>query len=327
METQQQRAGVSTDGVETVTCQNCRAAMVRGMRFCRNCGYRLGEGVEEYAETVRFGGMPNAPTGEHGMTVPGARTTTFAPVGAATSSRKKRFSCAGGGGWMMWLAIAVAIFAATGGGWFFKSIKNGSSPIRVSVNTPRSFFGTGEGFETTPGDDGAMITSALPGSPADKAGLVGGDIVIGFDGHSVHGEDDIREKLRSTPVGKTVEVEYVRDGETKRTLLTTISEGDYDRDDFLPDPQGQLGISGLERVPVPGLNIHGVQVGNVRRNNPADLAGWKDDDIVIEFDGTPIRTADELGNRIDRATPGNTVKTVIIRNGEKLEIPVKVGRE
>lgn len=332
METQQQRAGISTDGVESVMCQNCRATMVRGMRFCRNCGYRLGEGMEEYVETVRFDGlpgmMPNAPAGGQSMSARGAQTTAFAPTDVARQPQKKRFSCAGGGGWMMWLAIAVAIFAATGGGWLFKSIKRGQlGPVHITANTPHSFFGTAEGFETTPGDDGAMITAALPGSPADKAGLIGGDIVISFDGHSVHGKNDIREKLRSTPAGKTVEVEYVRDGETKKTLLTTISEDDYDRDDFLPDPKGQLGISGLDRVHVAGLNIHGVQVGNVRRNNPADLAGWKDDDIVIEFDGTPIRTSDELGHRIDRATPGNTVKTIIIRNGEKLEIPVKVGRE
>ncbi|MDQ3753380.1 MAG: PDZ domain-containing protein, partial [Acidobacteriota bacterium] len=225
---------------------------------------------------------------------------------------------------------AVAIFAATSGGWVFKSIKRGQlGPVHITANTPPSFFGAAEGFETTPGDDGAMITVVSPGGPADKAGLIGGDIVISFDGHSVHGADDIREKLSSTPAGKTVEVEYVRDGETKKTLLTTISkgEGDDNRDEFLSEPKGQLGISGLDRVPVPGLNIHGVQVGNVRRNNPADLAGWKDDDIVIEFDGTPIRTSGELSSRIDRATPGNTVKTIIIRNGERLEIPVKVGRE
>jgi len=330
METQQQRAGISTDGVESVMCQNCRATMVRGMRFCRNCGYRLGEGMEEYVETARFDGlpgtMPNAPTGGQSMAARGAQTTAFAPTDVARQPQKKRLSCAGGGGWMMWLAIAVAIFAATGGGWFFKSIRNGSSPIDITANAPHSFFGT-DGFKTTPGDNGALVASALPGGPADKAGLIGGDIVISFDGHPVHGADDIREKLRSTPAGKTVEVEYLRDGELKKTLLTTISEDDYDRDDFLPEPRGQLVIDDLDRVLVSGLNIYGVRVGDVERNGPADLAGWKDDDIVIEFDGTPIRTSDELGNRIDRATPGNTVKTIIIRNGERLEIPVKVGRE
>ncbi|HEY0005970.1 MAG TPA: hypothetical protein VGB17_14405, partial [Pyrinomonadaceae bacterium] len=40
-------------------CPGCRAEMPREMRFCRLCGYRLGEGVAEYAETVRFGQQPS----------------------------------------------------------------------------------------------------------------------------------------------------------------------------------------------------------------------------------------------------------------------------
>src|SRR6185503_16618105 len=40
-------------------CSNCRSAMPSELRFCRNCGFRLGEGVAEYTQTVRFGN--NAP--------------------------------------------------------------------------------------------------------------------------------------------------------------------------------------------------------------------------------------------------------------------------
>src|SRR3989442_2850938 len=42
------------------TCSNCNAPMPRELRFCRNCGFRLGEGPAEYTETVRF---QNAPPG------------------------------------------------------------------------------------------------------------------------------------------------------------------------------------------------------------------------------------------------------------------------
>ena len=42
---------------ETVVCAQCGAPMPFGMRFCRSCGNRLGEGSAEYTETVRF---PNA---------------------------------------------------------------------------------------------------------------------------------------------------------------------------------------------------------------------------------------------------------------------------
>jgi hypothetical protein len=40
------------------TCGNCHAPMPRELRFCRSCGFRLGEGSAEYTETVRFQDVP-----------------------------------------------------------------------------------------------------------------------------------------------------------------------------------------------------------------------------------------------------------------------------
>jgi putative serine protease PepD len=64
----------------------------------------------------------------------------------------------------------------------------------------------------------------------------------------------------------------------------------------------------------------------VLSSRPADLAGIKKGDIIIEFDGIPIRTSDEFLMRVRRAVPYSTVKVVVIRNEEKLEIPVKMGK-
>ena len=61
-------------------------------------------------------------------------------------------------------------------------------------------------------------------------------------------------------------------------------------------------------------------------SRPADLAGIKEGDVVIEFDGVPIRTTDEFLMRVQRALPYSTVNVVVMRNEEKLEIPVKMGK-
>jgi len=47
----------------------------------------------------------------------------------------------------------------------------------------------------------------------------------------------------------------------------------------------------------------------------------------VEFDRIPIRTPDELLLRVRRAIPYSTIKLVVFRNGEKVEIPVKMGRQ
>ena len=88
METKQQTsadtAAARPFAPDTLSCPNCHAALLRGMRFCRACGYRLGEGSAEYTETVRFdGAMPPArvaaagpQTFEH---MPAQPTTALAP--------------------------------------------------------------------------------------------------------------------------------------------------------------------------------------------------------------------------------------------------------
>jgi len=210
--------------------------------------------------------------------------------------------------------------------------------IASSVPVVKSYIGVDE-FDKT--DEGVIFESVTtPGGPADKAGLVGGDIILSFDGQKIEDEDQMEDLMSRTPIGKTVDIEYLRDGEKKTTKLTTISLDEYRKlgREFERRPEGrtQFGYedSDAERVKVPGTNMYGVRLGTIFRSRPADLAGVKEGDIVIEFDGVPIRTGDEFLMRVRRALPYTTVKLVVMRGGEgegekfeKLEIPVKLGKQ
>jgi S1-C subfamily serine protease len=222
--------------------------------------------------------------------------------------------------------ILAIVISSVAGGSFIRPLKlRMGSGGAAAPDTPKSKVGASD-FSTESG--GAMIESAsTPGGPTDKAGLIGGDIITSFDGKAITNEDELRSQIAATPIGKTVEVVYTRDGETKKTTLTTVSEDEIDRLDGIAEgiPDGYLGIDNLERVAVPNMNIYGVRVGDVRSNRPANMSGLQEGDIIIEFGGTPIRTPEEMGKRIDRATPYSTVKTVIIRGAERMEIEMKVG--
>jgi serine protease Do len=87
-----------------------------------------------------------------------------------------------------------------------------------------------------------------------------------------------------------------------------------------------LGIEDTERVAVAGTNLHGVRIGEVYSNRPADLAGIKQGDIVVEFDGKPVRTAEGFFAYINFAKPASTVNVVVYRDGQRITIPVKMGR-
>jgi membrane-associated protease RseP (regulator of RpoE activity) len=314
-------------------CTNCHSPMPSGLRFCRNCGYRLGEGLAEYTETVRFQNGHNG-AGVKTATAPTPNYQTNYGLGggpiaanAPCNLKRRRHRRMSG---MNWMFLALFIFFGTAGGvtTIVRQINHGINGRVSAPSSPRSFVGVNQ-FETT---DGGVTFSNVepPGSPADKAGLVGGDIITSFDGQKISDSDEMMSLLRKTPIGKIVEVVFVRDGETKTTKLTTISEEDAKRleKEFSARPggHGRFGIDNQERVEIPGTNLHGVRLGSVEANLPADMAGLKKGDIVIAIDDVPIRTSDELDSRIQRAVPYTTVVVKIIRGADHLEIPVKVGR-
>ncbi len=294
------------------------------MRFCRSCGNRLGEGPAEYTETVR---LPHA-EGTVGTTpfYPSVNAPLAQQAGCGYP-RKRRLGFSG----MTWMWIILGLFFAFGG-FMSAVVKNVRHTARpgVTVSAPRSFFGVDELKDA---DGGATFASVSPpGSPADKAGLVGGDIVTSFDGRPVTGESGMMALLRQTPIGKTVELVFMRDGISHTTQLTTVSEEEYNRlkDVFANRPEGR-GKFGFDsnRTSVmrdPQGKAYGVQINWVEPNGPADLFGIKVGDIILDFDKVPIRTSEELLARVYRAKPHSSVELGVMREGQPLKIPVTFGR-
>jgi len=228
---------------------------------------------------------------------------------------------------MTWILIGIALLFAVGG-VLTALRKNVPLPPRTVSSQPRSYLGINE-FEDAEG--GVVVRDVWPpDSPADKAGIVGGDLFIAFDGHATVDKKEMTRLLADTPSGKTVEIIYERDGETKKVNLTTMARAEIDHLEGVfinrGTNAGQFGYEDARVVPVPGKNIKGVLLERLSPSGPAALAGLLEGDILIEFDGAPIRTESELVLRVRRAIPYTTVKVVVIRGAEQLEIPVKIGK-
>ncbi|MDT5270198.1 MAG: serine protease Do [Acidobacteriota bacterium] len=328
--------------MDTVNCPSCGATLVAGLRFCRRCGYRLGEGVEEYVPTQRFdaGSMPTAAAPPPATDPFQARQTWGAapmqpvrPFGATSAlggqqeqgktSMLSKVCRSGRGGWWLWVTIIIVLLVAGGMLPLTMMSRGGAPPVAA-----RSFLGV-DGFETAPGGGALVQGIAGPETPIVRAGLIGGDIIKKFDGKDVSDAGDMRRILNDTPVGKIVEVVYVRDGVTATTQLKTVAEKEtpglrmFDR---RPGGRGVIGVNLGDRVQLPNSNIFGVELNDVNRNEPADIAGLKDGDIVIKFGDFPIRTTGDLRYRIAEALPGTTVPVTVVRGTEQIDIQVKVGR-
>jgi serine protease Do len=66
------------------------------------------------------------------------------------------------------------------------------------------------------GDQGALVADVTAGGPAEKAGIKRGDVIVSFDGKAVEEMNDLPYIVATTPVGKKVEVEIIRDGKKKQ---------------------------------------------------------------------------------------------------------------
>ena len=200
------------------------------------------------------------------------------------------------------------------------------------ASNPRSYFGV-DGFKDAANDSGATFDVASPpGGPADKAGLVGGDIITSFGGHPIKDEGDMMDRLGETPIGKTVPVIYLRDGNYFNTQMTTISDDEMNRlkraYDSRPEGKGKFGFESnrTKAVSIPETRTFGVRMDQVDSNGPADLFGIKVGDIITDFDKIPIRTSDEFLSRVRRALPKSVVDVGIIRDGQPMRIKVTMGR-
>ena len=74
-----------------------------------------------------------------------------------------------------------------------------------------------------PMKSGVYVASVADGSPAEKAGIEEGDVIIAFEGHTVAGIDDLHRHLTETRVGVSSAITILRRSE-KRNLWVTPSE-------------------------------------------------------------------------------------------------------
>jgi len=246
-----------------------------------------------------------------------------------TTSSKSKFRWRVGG--MTWIFLGLAALFIAG---FLISTLRKQRPAD-NRNQTQSIIETSLGVsELVNANDGGVTFNNVypPDSPADKAGLVGGDIVTACDGHAVRNIDDVVSLLGQTPAGKKIEVTYLRDGETRKALLTTISGDQFEllaqSLENRSDGNGSLGfeVTETKTVRVAGKNVSGVKMNVLSASGPAALAGIQTGDVIIEFDGVPIRNRGEFLMRVRRAIPYSTVNVVVIRGTQQLEIPVKMGK-
>ncbi|MGE4061967.1 MAG: Do family serine endopeptidase [Rhodospirillaceae bacterium] len=95
--------------------------------------------------------------------------------------------------------------------------------------------------------------------------------------------------------------------------------------------RGVIGVAISPITPEIAKNLgidmtEGALIGSVERGTPADKAGVRAGDVAIALDGRPLRDANDLRNRIGMLTVGTTVELTVLRDGQKRNFKVEIGK-
>jgi serine protease Do len=146
---------------------------------------------------------------------------------------------------------------------------------------------------------GALVSSVAKNSPADKAGLQRGDIILEFNNQTIDSMNDLPRLVAAVPVGDKAELTLFRKGK-KKTVAVKV--GALEDDGTQPTQQLSGHPLGLHTSPLTEeLRQHydlqtsqGVLVTAVDPAGPAARAGLQPGDVIIEYNGVEIRSNADL---------------------------------
>jgi serine protease Do len=190
---------------------------------------------------------------------------------------------------------------------------------------------------------GVLVTEVIEGSPAEKAGIEEGDIIVEFKGKKVNSPEQLRELVAKEGVGDEVKVKLVRD---KRSKTIEVTLGDWadepavawtvpdHRDLHIGDAmKGYLSAFSGKRLGVSVSEINddlgsyfgvkegeGLLVLEVHEESTAEGLGVKSGDVIVEVEGEEVRSTGDIREGLSDVDPGDEVNVTVVRKKKKVEL-------
>jgi Do/DeqQ family serine protease len=165
---------------------------------------------------------------------------------------------------------------------------------------------------------GALVSAVQPGSPAERAGVRRGDVIIEIDGATVSDSNALRNHVARLKPGTSTDLKVVRGGQ-ERHLSVRLAELPRAANDEPQGPARDGKEGGLGLSVAPGQS--GVEVTAVDPSGPAAEAGIRAGDVVEEVNGTAVRSASDLRSAVGRSE-GRPALLLVRRGDQELYVAV-----
>lgn len=152
---------------------------------------------------------------------------------------------------------------------------------------------------------GALVTSVMPGSAAEAAGIEASDVIVEIDGRKIESGRELRNVVGLMSLNQEVELLVFRDGQSQRVKAVvggsqpSVAANAQDEGRQLADPVYQ----GAQLRSVEQAGSTGVEVVNVEQGSPAWQAGLRPGDVIFEVNRSEVATLQEFNQRVDDDAP------------------------
>jgi serine protease Do len=183
---------------------------------------------------------------------------------------------------------------------------------------------------------GALVAQVLSGSPAEKAGIKAGDVILSYNGKAITASSGLPPLVGTSAVGQAAQVEVLRRGKVEKVPIVigelpedeevAASAGGGDKQspanriglvvtDLTADQRDQLGLDSG------GALVESVQSG------PAEQAGIRSGDVILMLDNQNVQSAVQFKELLDKVAPGRSVAALIQRGDGRMFFAVRVPKE
>ena len=203
-------------------------------------------------------------------------------------------------------------------GWLGVSIQNVDRTLAESFDLDRP--------------RGALVAQVGKDSPAERAGIESGDIIVEVDGEQIEVSADLPHVIGLIAPGSKVPVSVIREGKERsvRVEIGALEANEVARVVASASEPGTLQALGMvvrelqETDENPSDLRGGVLVTKVDDESAADESGVRVGDILTRFGRTPISRLADMESAIEQIKPGDSVSLRLIRQGSPQFIGIKV---
>ncbi len=172
---------------------------------------------------------------------------------------------------------------------------------------------------------GALVAAVEDSSPAAKAGIKAGDVILKFNGQAISSSSELPAQVADVKPGSKATLEISRNGTLKNVDVTVgeLKAAKVASADTPNQDHGRLGLAVRPLNPDESKQVgaRGLVVEAV--SGPAARAGIQSGDVVLAVNGTPVQSVEQLRALV--AKSGNTMALLIQRDDGKIFVPVDLG--